>query len=257
MTETNKSLGQHWLYDEEILESIVQCANIKQGDDVIEVGPGLGTLTDILVKSGANITAVEYDKNLFNKLNKKYSNNSLRLVNEDILKFNFGAFKGTYKIVANIPYYLTSNLVRIISELPNPPQSAALLVQKEVAERIASKPGNMSKLSVFAQNTFDASLGPIVDSEYFTPPPKVDSQVIILHKRSSKLVSLELENSFNKVVKAGFGEKRKKLRSSISGGLQISKVEAESLLKSAGISSDERAQNLSLDEWVELAKVLK
>ncbi|MBP7821252.1 ribosomal RNA small subunit methyltransferase A, partial [Candidatus Saccharibacteria bacterium] len=99
MTETNKSLGQHWLYDEEILESIVQCANIKQGDDVIEVGPGLGTLTDILVKSGANITAVEYDKNLFNKLSKKYSNNSLRLVNEDILKFNFGAFKGTYKIV--------------------------------------------------------------------------------------------------------------------------------------------------------------
>ena len=257
MTETNKSLGQHWLYDEEILESIVQCANIKQGDDVIEVGPGLGTLTDILVKSGANITAVEYDKNLFNKLSKKYSNNSLRLVNEDILKFNFGAFKGTYKIVANIPYYLTSNLVRIISELPNPPQSAALLVQKEVAERIASKPGNMSKLSVFAQNTFDASLGPIVASEYFTPPPKVDSQVIILHKRSSKLVSLELENSFNKVVKAGFGEKRKKLRSSISGGLQISKDEAESLLKSAGISSDERAQNLSLDEWVELAKVLK
>lgn len=257
MIQTNKSLGQHWLYDKEILRQIADCANVKANELVVEVGPGLGTLTDVLIEIGANVKAVEFDKNLYDKLVDKYANSSIEIFNEDILKFNFGNMKQPYKVVANIPYYLTSNLVRILSELPNPPQSASLLVQKEVAERIASKPGNMSKLSVFAQNTFEASLGPVVLAKYFTPPPKVDSQVIILNLRSSKIVPAELDNDFNRVVKAGFGEKRKKLRSSLSGGIQISKDKADDILRIAGISSNERAQNLSLSEWVELAKAIK
>ncbi len=257
MTQTNKSLGQHWLYDEDILREIAGCAGVVAGDAVIEVGPGLGTLTDELLDIGAKVTAVEFDKNLFNELGKKYKNTSINLVNEDILKFDFSSIKGAYKVVANIPYYLTSNLIRILSELPNPPECASLLVQKEVAERIASKPGNMSKLSVFAQNTFEASLGPIVLARYFTPPPKVDSQVIILNLRNSKIVPAELENNFNKVVKAGFGEKRKKLRSSLGGGLKISKQQADQLLHQANINSNERAQSLSINDWLTLAKIYK
>lgn len=249
----DKSLGQHWLSDDNILNAIADSAQINEGDQVIEIGPGLGTLTDKLLQRGADLTAIEFDLKLYQALKKKYQDQSLNLVNQDILKFNFGLIKGSYKIVANIPYYLTSHLVRILSSIDNPPTTACLLIQKEVAERLASLPPHMSKLSVFAQNVYRVELGLIVEPHYFTPPPKVDSQLVILKKRDKKKIPSSLEPAFKRVVKAGFSEKRKKLRSSLSGGLAIDKSKADELLDKSGVDRNQRAQNLSFQDWLALA----
>lgn len=256
--KTNKLLGQHWLSDPQILNSIIKDADLLSTDTVIEVGPGPGYLTEMLALKVSRLVAIELDKNLALSLSKKYASSAkVSIKNEDILLFNFSSLKEPYKIVANIPYYLTSNLVRIISQLSNPPVQATLLVQQEVAERINSLPGNMSKLSVFTQNTFETALGIEVDAKYFDPPPKVNSQVIILKLRPKKQVEPSLFPVFEQVVKAGFSEKRKKLRSSLSGGLHVPKEEADNLLEKAGIKPDARAQELNIKEWINLASNYK
>lgn len=257
MPSTNKSLGQHWLHDKEVLYSIANDASLKTDDFVVEIGPGLGTLTDVILETGAKVLAIEFDEKLATKLHQKYKANSkIQIVSQDILKFNFSKLNKPYKIVANIPYYLTSHLVRILAELKNPPLTAVLLVQKEVAQRIASDPGAMSKLSVFAQNVFQTSLGTLVTAEFFTPPPKVDSQVIILHKREECLVPAQYKDSFDQLVTAGFSEKRKKLRSSLSGGLGLDKKITDDLLVESKVDPDSRAQGLTIDQWIDLAKTL-
>lgn len=254
LPETNKSLGQHWLTDSNILDSIVAEAKIINNELILEIGPGPGYLTDRILQKTANLIAIEFDNNLFKNLQKKYNNLSqVNIISQDILKFNFSQISSPYKIVANIPYYLTSNLLRILSETNNKPHKAVLLVQKEVAERINASAGNYSKLSIFIQNNYETSLGPVVTAQYFTPPPKVDSQVIVLTKRPTQLVPEQLYNNFSRVVKAGFSEKRKKLRSSLSGGLQASKEQIDDLLQKSKIDPGARAQELTINNWIEIA----
>jgi 16S rRNA (adenine1518-N6/adenine1519-N6)-dimethyltransferase len=154
-----------------------------------------------------------------------------------------------YKIVANIPYYLTSNLIRVISETPNPPQIAVLLVQKEVAERVAAKPGAMSLLSVTAQFYWQVSLGEIVPAELFEPPPKVDSQILIMERRSESLFPEVDPKIFFRLAKAGFSQRRKTLLNTLSSGLHLSRDEVQRLLEIANVEPNRRAQTLSLDEW--------
>lgn len=249
---TKKELGQHWLHDESILDAIVEAGEVAEKDFVLEIGPGLGTLTQKLADTGAQISALEFDKDLLGSLRKKFKNcNNVAILEGDIRTFNFSELPKDYKIVANIPYYLTSHLIRSISESDNSPSLAVLLIQKEVAERLCAKPGQMSILSVTAQFYFECFLDIEVPAEYFTPPPKVDSQVVVLKYRKSKLFDVD-EKQFFRVVKAGFSEKRKTLRNSLSGGLAISKEQAEKLLKKTRIDSGKRAQELSLDDWREL-----
>lgn len=249
---TKKSLGQHWLHDSSILEAIVQAGDIFNGDEVLEIGPGLGTLTDELIKSGANITALEFDQDLVTELQKKYNNcDKVAIIEGDIRSFDFTSMSSNYKIVANIPYYLTSNLIRSISETSNPPKIAVLLIQKEVAQRICALPGKMGILSVTAQFYFKCLLDIEVPARYFTPPPKVDSQVIKLILRSEKLFDVD-EQMFFKFVKAGFLEKRKTLVNSFSSGLGVSKQQVISLLEKSNIASNVRAQELSMQQWHEL-----
>ncbi len=244
-----KSLGQHWLKDKPSLEAICACAELKPEDTVLEIGPGQGDLTKYLLDEAGQVIAVELDEALARNLQP---HPKLRIEPADILKFDLGELPPGYKVVANIPYYLTSNLIRVLSESPNPPQKIVLLVQKEVAERIAAQPGQMSLLSVSAQFYYRAKLGIVVRAELFEPPPKVDSQVIILDRRPAPLFSDLDEKAFFQIVKAGFSGRRKKLRSSLSAGLRIEKPKADELLKSAGISDDLRAQNLSLQDWHKL-----
>jgi 16S rRNA (adenine1518-N6/adenine1519-N6)-dimethyltransferase len=247
-----KSLGQHWLYDLDVLDAIVDSAAVKKHDEILEIGPGLGTLTDVLVKRGARILALEFDQDLISKLKKKFSNTEqVNIEHGDVRSFNFSIMSKEYKIVANIPYYLTSNLIRSISETDNPPQIAVLLIQKEVAERICASPGQMGILSVTAQFYFECSLGIEVPAELFTPPPKVDSQVVVLTHRMNKLFNVDEQKYFN-LVKAGFSEKRKTLNNSLSGGLNKSKDEVKKLLYKADISPTARAQELSLSQWYDL-----
>src|SRR3989344_67992 len=249
MAIVKKRLGQHWLTDTQALEAIVECAEIDRGDTVLEIGPGLGNLTEYLIGQAGHVVAVELDESLSRRLAQMFIGRTFTLHMGDILKFDLTSLPQAYKVVANIPYYLTSNLLRVLSESSNPPKMIVLLVQKEVAERICAKPGKMSLLSVSVQLYYDTEKGIVVPAKLFEPPPKVDSQVVIL-KRHNKPVFHDLDTKrFFRLVKAGFAGRRKKLRSSLAGGLKISKKQAEELLKKAKINPDKRAQELSLEDW--------
>lgn len=252
---TNKSLGQHWLHDRDVLKSIADEAELTSGDTVLEIGPGLGALTSELLRRSGEVVAVEVDPDLARKLPGQFPGKKLRVVPGDILSFDLSSLPHGYKVVANIPYYITSRIVRLLMTANNKPSIAVLLVQKEVAKRLAAGPGSMSLLAVSAQVYGEVSLGVTVPSKAFTPPPKVDSQVVILKTRPEPLLPADLEKEFFRVVRAGFSEKRKKLRSSLAGGLDVSKEAAARLLTQAGMSPDERAEDASIEDWIRLSEV--
>jgi 16S rRNA (adenine1518-N6/adenine1519-N6)-dimethyltransferase len=254
-----KALGQHWLYDTEVLESMCDAVNTATGDNILEIGPGLGTLTARLLGLGANVTALEFDADLARTLrqstkrmaaqnNSAYDDSLLSVLEGDIRSFDFTSMPVGYKICANIPYYLTSNLIRLLCETPNQPWMVALLMQKEVAERIAASDGKMSMLSCVAQFYFECYEGDVVPARLFTPPPKVDSQILIMHRRQHQLYDLDSKKFF-RLIKAGFGEKRKTLRNSLSAGLAMSKNESVELLIRSGVDPMRRAETMSLNEW--------
>ena len=297
---TNKSLGQHWLSDEAVLNGIADFAGVKTGETVLEIGPGPGGLTQVLINAGVNVVAVEFDAALAEALPQRVKSPHLTVFNEDILKFDLSQVTGSvaarasqsdavrtksdhrsagvnkdtsssgdaalrsemdaprssYKVVANVPYYITSKIVRLLLESPMPPTSATLLVQKEVAERIAAAPGEMSLMSVAAQFYARVTLGAVVPAALFTPPPKVDSQLVRLDYTGARFSDVEPKKFFQ-IVRAGFGERRKKLRSSLSGGLHMSKEQTDTLLQRAHISPDARAQELSIEQWYELCKAMR
>ncbi len=254
MNNSKKSLGQYWLHDVVALEAIAEAAEIKPSDTVLEIGPGLGTLTHHLVEQASHVVAVELDKALAQQLKKSFQGQAVKVVQGDILKFDLGQLPAAYKVVANIPYYLTSNLLRVLSESFNPPSLMVLLVQKEVAQRIAAKPGQMSLLAVSVQLYYSAELGIVVPAEKFRPAPKVDSQVVILRRHAKPLFHDLDTQKFFQIVKAGFSQRRKKLRGSLAAGLAIPKEQADQQLKIAGIDGNLRAQNLSLQDWYDLYK---
>lgn len=247
-----KHLGQHWLVDEGSLESVIAAANLEASDVVLEVGPGPGVLTRRLVEEVESVTAVEFDAELAENL---FSADNLTVVNQDILKFDLRSMKAGYKVVANIPYYLTSKLLRILLESPNSPSRITLLIQKEVAERIAAAPGNLSILGVSAQFYADVTLHEVVSAEYFDPPPQVDSQIISLQVRDAPLFDIEPKQFF-RVVKAGFANKRKTLINSLSSVLQLPKEQVSAVLADTGLVPTVRAQELSLEQWYELCTKL-
>lgn len=253
---TKKELGQHWLRDRDILAAIADSVPISSSDTVLEIGPGLGTLTSELLRRSDNVVAVEFDKDLARKLPGQFPGKNLTVHNQDILQFNFDTLPEGYVVVANVPYYITSKIVERLVTAKNKPRAAVLLVQKEVAERIASDAGDMSLLALSAQIYAVAELGIEVPREYFTPPPKVDSQVVILTTRDKALVDTNGQKSFWRVARAGFAAKRKKLRSSIAAGLAIEKADAEVLLAKASIDSDARAEDLSIDDWLRLSRLI-
>ncbi len=255
MVAPKKSLGQHWLHERSVLEHIADCANITSDDTLLEIGPGLGTLTSELLRRAKSVIAVEFDEDLAKKLPSQFPGTTLQVVHHDILTYDLSSLPKGYKVVANVPYYITSKIVQHLMTAENKPSVAVLLVQKEVAERIAARPGDMSILAVSAQVYAEASLGDVVPAEFFTPPPKVDSQVVILRTRPKPLVTPSQEKAFFRIVKAGFSAKRKKLRSSLAGGLGTSKSAVETLLDQAAISPDYRAEDLSLEQWRNLATI--
>ncbi len=253
----NKSLGQHWLKDRMVLGSIADCADIKAEDTVLEIGPGLGTLTSELLRRAKKVIAVEFDAELARKLPAQFPGKDLEVVTSDILSFDLSVMPEGYVVVANVPYYITSKIVQLLMTADNKPKTAVLLVQKEVAQRLAAKPGEMSILGISAQLFAEVSLGDIVPAAFFTPPPKVDSQVVILKTRQTPFLTDIDEKDFFRVVKAGFSAKRKKLRSSLAGGLKIEKAEVESILHKACISPDSRAEELDLNQWVSLTRIVE
>lgn len=255
MAGPKKSLGQHWLKDREVLANIADEVEITKNDTVLEIGPGLGTLTSELLHRAGKVVAVELEDELARKLPGQFPGTSLQVVHQDILEFDLRTLPKAYVVVANVPYYITSKITQYLTTSENPPRSIVMLVQKEVAERMAASPGDMSLMSVSAQLFANVRLGAVVPAELFTPPPKVDSQVVVLELREVPLLSIAEQKAFFRVAKAGFSARRKKLRSSIASGLHISKEQAEALLEEAGISPDDRAESLSVANWIELSRL--
>jgi len=255
--EPKKSLGQHWLNDVATLGKIVDFGKLNKQDYVLEIGPGLGSLTSLITGKAGKVLAVEIDQQLFNSLKSKNLDDNLEIVNQDILKFDLTKLPKDYKIVANIPYYLSSHLIRLLTESINPPSRIVLLVQREVAERIAAKPGSMSVLSIVAQQYFNVSLGDIVPASMFVPPPKVDSQIIILSRRAKPVVLTRDDKQFFRLVKVGFSARRKTLENSISNSLRIDKKITKDIIKEANLDPNIRPQMLSIIEWGKLFKLFK
>lgn len=250
----DKSLGQHWLFDKAALHAMCDAGEVGPGDVVLEIGPGLGTLTHELLERGASVIAVELDRKLADELQDRFAGRDFDLRLQSITEFDFSSLPSSYKIVANIPYYLTSHLLRLICETPNPPERAVLLVQKEVAERVTAIPGEMSLLAVSVQTYASAALGETIKAELFSPPPKVDSRILVLDFYKDPLTPNT--EKFFRVVKAGFSNPRKKLRSSLAAGLRISPAEADKILESINIDPARRPQTLSIDEWQKVSETV-
>lgn len=256
----NKFLGQNFLIDEKVLDKIIETADIKESDNAIEIGPGMGVLTQALLSKGANVVAIEKDKDLIPVLEENLREfKNYKVFNEDFLALDFDElvadFGGKpYKIVSNIPYYITSPVLRKILTAEIKPEKIVFLVQREVAERIAAKPGQMSVISVFVQFFGVPSVAGIVKPDSFWPAPKVESAIlkIILDKKFA-LEGDELK-SFWRLVKIGFSSRRKTLSNNLAAGYYAQPANIRELLKKLGFTDKTRAQELSLEDWLKLAK---
>jgi len=256
----HKGLGQNFLQDPLALEEIVSAAEIQPMDTVLEIGPGLGSLTRYLAISAKEVVAVELDPNLLPSLQAvllPYPN--VRLVQGDILKLSPKDLitEKDYLVVANIPYYITSAVIRHLLEAEVKPRRMVLTVQKEVAERISAKPGDMSLLALSVQVYGKPRIAARIPASAFFPTPKVDSAILCVDIYPAPLVKPELLSTFFKLIKAGFSQKRKTLRNSLSAGLHISPTNAAELLTRTGIDPQRRAETLSIEEWEKLSEIIK
>lgn len=262
-----KSLGQNFLVSKNVYQKITAALEIKKGDKIIEIGPGLGTLTAFLAKSEAEIIAIEKDRRLINFLKNKFANQkNVTIIEDDVLKFKPKSYKlkaKSYKLVGNIPYYLTSHLLRLILEEWPCPEAIVLMLQKEVAQRITAKPPNMSLLAVSVQYYSTPEIIDYIPRRSFYPAPEVDSAIIKLipreqfatYRESTESCKPKTENFF-RIVRAGFSGKRKQLINSLARGLKIKKDTLESKLKTAGVDPHRRAETLTLEEWQKVTQIL-
>ena len=258
-----KRLGQHFLVDEAVLEHILSAAKLDPGDIVVEVGAGLGILTDVLAKQGARVIAVELDYKLVALLKKRLAAfPEVKIVHADILKItpqrllqnNLSASELVrgYKVIANLPYYITSPVLRHFLEAQPRPSEMVVMVQKEVGEAIAAAPGKMSLISVKTQFYSKPAIISYVPAASFYPPPKVKSVILHLDVYSQPPIEVSDVAGFFNIVMHGFSSPRKQLRNSLAHSLHIPTSLVTSLLKQAGIDAKRRAETLSLEEWREL-----
>jgi 16S rRNA (adenine1518-N6/adenine1519-N6)-dimethyltransferase len=253
----DKKLGQNFLHDPFALESIVSAAGINSTDTVLEIGPGLGSLTRYLAVSAREVVAVELDPDLLPPLKAVLApHQNVRVIHGDILKLSPASLivGNDYLVVANIPYYITSAVIRHLLENDPKPRHIVLTIQKEVAERICASPGDMSLLALSVQVYGAPHIAARIPAEAFFPAPKVDSAVLSIDIYPSPQIPNELLDTFFRLIKAGFSQKRKTLRNSLSSGLHIPPAAAEELLIRANIDSKRRAETLSIEEWRRLSE---
>jgi 16S rRNA (adenine1518-N6/adenine1519-N6)-dimethyltransferase len=259
-----RGMGQNFLIDRDALQTIVSAAHLTQSSVVVEVGPGLGVLTWELVQVAGSVTAIELDTRLANRLARVYAESSnLTLVNQDVLQTDIAALTQhkPYQVVANLPYAITSPVLRHFLESANPPTSMVVLVQREVAQRICAQPGDMSVLAHGIQVRAIPELIAVVPPESFLPAPEVHSAVMRLTLRDKPLIEPEREARVFRILKAGFLHARKQLGNSLSGGLaahgiKIERSDAQAALVAAGIDPARRAETLSFAEWIVVTEKL-
>jgi len=256
----NKSLGQNWLVDESALARIAAAAQLIPQDTVLEIGPGLGSLTRHLARAAGRVIAVELDAALIPALHHSladYAN--VTLVQGDILHTDLSALIGrdtSYKVVANLPYYITSAVIRHLLEAEACPSLIVLTVQLEVAQRITAAPGKLSLLAVSVQFYGRPTFVTHIKADSFYPVPKVDSAVVRIEPYRHPAVDVTDRDEFFAVVKVGFSQKRKQLHNALAAGLARPQADIAAALERAGVDGRRRAETLALDEWASLARAL-
>lgn len=253
----SKKLGQNFLVDSSIVRGIVEAAEIEEGDRVLEIGPGIGTLTQGLAEAGAQVTAVELDKKLPAVLAETLAGyDNVRIVPGDILKVNIPELmgEGAFKVAANLPYYITTPILMTLLERHLPITTMVTMVQKEVAERMTAKPGSKTygALSVAVQYYTQPEIVLDVPPKSFIPAPEVDSVVIACRVRTEPAVKVKDEKRFFRVVRAAFGQRRKTLFNALKGAGFL-KDEIRLAMEQAGIAAERRGETLSLQEFAALA----
>ncbi len=256
-------LGQNFLNNKTIVDRIIIAGKLNSDDLVLEIGPGQGVLTTEIAPRVRKIITVEIDSSLIPFLQEKFSaQRNIQIINADILKINLPELcrenemtDFNYKLIANIPYYITAKIIRLFLESATPPKEMLLMIQKEVAERIVAPAGKMSKLAVAVQYYAQPKILFSVSKENFTPAPKVDSAVIKIE--NIKKIPAPESKKFFQAVRAGFASRRKTLANNLSNSLHLPKNEILSLLKSIQLSPSARAQELSIEDWKKLSQNLQ
>ncbi len=257
----DKKLGQNFLIREDIVRRIAAAAELKEGDAVLEIGPGIGTLTQALAETGADVTAVELDRRLLPVLEKTLEGyDNIRIINADVLELDVNEAMGgrSFKVAANLPYYITTPIVFALLEKKLPLERMVVMVQKEVAERMTAQPGGREygALSVSMQYYTEPELAFIVPPESFIPRPSVDSAVVVCKKRAVPPVEVCDEKLFFKVVKAAFSLRRKMLSNALKN-MGITSQQAQEWLALAGIDPKRRGETLSLQDFANLTNTFE
>jgi 16S rRNA (adenine1518-N6/adenine1519-N6)-dimethyltransferase len=262
--QPRKSLGQSFLTDRRALERIVEAAELGPEDIVLEIGPGLGTLTRLLAAAAGRVVAIELDRRLVEILKQTLANlPNVEIIHGDILELNpadllerqRGSFQ--YKVVANLPYYITSAILRHLLTAEVRPKLMVVTVQLEVARRITAEPGDMSLLAVSVQFYGRPRIVTRIKASAFYPSPQVDSAVIRIDLDGPPLVEVDDADSFFEVVRAGFSQRRKQLRNALAAELSLPASEVAQALSKAGVNPKRRAQTLSVEEWVRVWKEMQ
>lgn len=265
----NKSLGQNFLIDKNVLNKIISASELKTSDVILEIGPGIGTLTQELAKNTSKVISIEKDAIMCEILKETIADfKNVEIINADILKSQIpmtndqpnlkSQIPKNYKLIANLPYYITSPVIRKFLEADPPaggqPEFMVLMLQKEVAQRICANPPNMSLLSVSVQFYADPKIVSYVSKNCFLPAPKVDSAIIRITPREFPVFAkCEYRELFFRVVKAGFSQPRKQLAGNLSKSLKLSKEQTFAWLAKNNINPKQRAETLSINDWKNLA----
>lgn len=256
-----KDLGQHFLYDMDLLRSLVRQANVSAGDNVLEIGPGAGTLTRALCETGANVVAIEVDDALLPSLfqmREEYEN--LTVIQSDIRKVDVRSlpFAGDFSVVANIPYSITSQIFDLFWGKGLPILRMSVMVQKEVADKLIACPGDKAfgLMSVRCRYFCDPKIVAHVPASAFTPPPKVDSAFVTLAFRGTPPARVEDEQLFWRIVNAAYGMRRKTMQNALKGVLPVSAETFQGILETLGLSASVRGEALSVEQWIALANAL-
>jgi 16S rRNA (adenine1518-N6/adenine1519-N6)-dimethyltransferase len=264
--KARKGLAQHFLVDETVLELVISAAEITDNDTIVEVGPGLGTLTGELADRAGRVIAIEIDSRLADFLRQNLaSSTNITVVNDDVLNIKPGDLLrnlgvktdslSAYKVVANLPYYITAPVLRHFLEAEGKPQTMVVMVQKEVAEAIVAKPGQMSVLAVSVQFYGEPRIVGYVPAQSFYPRPEVDSAILKINVYQNPVFAVDNEPGFFALVRAGFTASRKQIVNSLAQGLDLPKPDVLSRLAAADIVPRRRAETLTVAEWVKLWRV--
>lgn len=254
-----KGLGQNFLIDQRPVNTIIEAADIKPTDTIIEIGPGLGIVTKQILQTAGKVIAVELDQKLAISLEQEMQNPSFTVIHGDAREVDVNAISSNmqYKLVANLPYYAASPILRHFLESSNHPTQVVAMLQREVAQNIVAKPGNMSLMSIGIQLYGKPTIVTYVPPSAFYPKPKVTSAIVHINVYNEPLLKLDNRKDFFKIVRAGFSAPRKQLHNSLSHGMQISQKQAMLMIEKAYIAPTRRPATLTLDEWGSLYDVTR